>query len=56
MINPDGNLVFESGKGADDLLRLRRTILANLDDSGNFRGNAAFWANNLKLEALEENR
>ena len=56
VINPDGNLVYEGTKGVDDILRLRRTILANLDDSGNFRGNAAFWANNLRLEALEENR
>lgn len=55
IINSDDNVVYENNKSQDDILTLRRTVLANLDDSGNFRGNAAFWANNLKLEALEQN-
>jgi hypothetical protein len=56
VIDSDDNIVYENNKGQDDILTLRRTVLANLDDSGNFRGNAAFWANNLRLEALELNK
>jgi peroxiredoxin len=48
LIDPSGNVVYEHA-GKENVLQVRRLILANLSDKGNFRGNAAYWANNFKL-------
>ena len=55
VIAPNGDVVYEgNNKAGDDVLHVRRVILANLPDTSNYAGFASHWANNLRLEALEE--
>lgn len=42
VIAPDGRVIYRK-EGENDILRLRRTILANLPDDGPFAGNADYW-------------
>ena len=46
-IDADGKVVYQRS-GDNDILIVRRTLLANFNDKGTFLGNAAFWADNLK--------
>lgn len=42
VLAPDGKVIYRK-EGENDILTLRRAILANLDDSGPFAGNADYW-------------
>lgn len=42
VIAPDGRVIYQRS-GVVDLLKMRRTILANLPDAGMFAGNAEYW-------------
>lgn len=42
VIAPDGKVIYQRS-GTVDLLKMRRSILANLPDAGRFAGNAAYW-------------
>lgn len=53
VIAANGNVIDEGNiKVEDDVLHVRRVILANLTVPRNL-GYASYWANNLRLEALE---
>jgi peroxiredoxin len=42
VLAPDGKVIYRK-EGENDILTLRRAILANLDDKGPFAGNADYW-------------
>jgi thiol-disulfide isomerase/thioredoxin len=42
VLAPDGKVIYRK-EGENDILTLRRAIIANLDDSGPFPGNADYW-------------
>ena len=42
VLAPDGHVIYRS-EGEADIYKMRRAILANLDDAGPFAGNADYW-------------
>lgn len=42
VISPEGKIIYWH-EGENDILTLRRSILANLDDAGPFAGNSDYW-------------
>ena len=42
VLSPTGEVIYRH-EGENDILKMRRAILANLDDAGQFAGNADYW-------------